>query len=55
MGEHTEHKDQKLLKTSKHFAGIFPTLTLGILNYKIMKAMRRATTRHNNIATVERR
>lgn len=50
-----EHKHKKLLKTSKHFLGIFPTLTLGILNYKIMKAMKRATTRHNNISTVERR
>ena len=53
MGEHTEQ--QKLVRTCKHFAGIFPTLTLGILNYKIMKAMKRATTRHNNISTVERR
>lgn len=52
MGEFKHHK---LVKTSEHFAGIFPTLTLGILNYKIMKAMKRATTRHNNISTVERR
>ena len=30
-------------------------VSLGILNHKIVKAMKRATTRHNNIATVARR
>ena len=36
-------------------SGIFPMVSLGILNHKIVKAMKRATTRHNNIATVARR
>ena len=37
------------------FAGVIPILVLAILNCKIIQAMRRATFRHNNLATVQRR
>eukprot|EP00092_Neocalanus_flemingeri_P024640 GFUD01026725.1.p1 GENE.GFUD01026725.1~~GFUD01026725.1.p1 ORF type:complete len:407 (+),score=101.90 GFUD01026725.1:197-1417(+) len=37
------------------FMGVFPILVLAILNCKIIQAMKRATMRHNNVCTVQRR
>ena len=35
--------------------GVLPIVTLGILNQKIIRALEKATKRHNNLCTVQRR
>jgi len=37
------------------FMGVLPILVLALLNHRIIRAMRAATKRHNNLSTVQRR